>query len=193
MNNDNLSQENQNLLVKIARDSIQHGLQHGKALPINASDYPAELLVSRAVFVTLTIEGELRGCIGCLEANDSLIANVAKYAFLAAFRDSRFSELSRSEFPALEIHISILSPVEPMEFSSEEDLISKIRPGIDGLLLQDGMYRGTFLPSVWEDLADPRIFLKRLKGKAGLPADHWSASLKISRYTVSSIASIPHK
>jgi len=187
MNNDNLPQENQNLLIQVARESINHGLDHGKALPINASDYPAELLVSRAVFVTLTIQGELRGCIGCMEANESLVVNVAKYAFLAAFRDSRFAQLSRSEFPGLNIHISILSPVEPMKFDSEEDLIGKIRPGIDGLLLQDGNYRGTFLPSVWEDLPDPWNFLKRLKGKAGLPGDHWSNTIQISRYTVLSI------
>ena len=192
MKNDNLSQEHQNLLLKIARDSIDYGLEHGKPLPINASEFPGELLVSRAVFVTLTIQGQLRGCIGCLEANESLAANVAKYAFLAAFRDSRFSRLSRSEFPDLEFHISILNPLEPIEFSSEEDLVSKIRPGIDGLLLQDGIYRGTFLPSVWDDLPDPRNFFRHLKGKAGLPADYWSETLKISRYTVTSIESKSH-
>lgn len=178
-----LTESERNTLLKVARDSIAHGLQTGQPLPIRRSDYAAKLTVARASFVTLERQGQLRGCIGMLEAVRPLVEDVAENAFAAAFRDPRFPPLRADELADLAIHISILSPAEPIEFSSEQDLLSKIRPGVDGLILQDGGHRATFLPSVWEQLPDPGQFLRHLKQKAGLPAEYWSDSIKISRYT----------
>ena len=144
--------------------------------------------MERATFVTLNKFGELRGCIGHLEAIQPLIADVAENAFNAAFRDPRFQPVTASEFGDLEVHISVLSPPEPMVFTSEADLLRQIRPGIDGLILEDGAYRGTFLPSVWEQLPDPAQFLAHLKMKAGLPPNYWSDTLKVSRYTTESFS-----
>ncbi len=178
-----LNESERSILLKLARDSIGHGLQTGKPLKVKLSDYPSELTVDRACFVTLERQGQLRGCIGMLEAVRPLVEDVAENAFAAAFRDPRFPPLSEDELADLDLHISILSPSEPIDFKSEQDLLSKIRPGIDGLILQDGYHRGTFLPSVWEQLPDPKQFLLHLKQKAGLPPNYWSDNIKISRYT----------
>ena len=109
--------------------------------------------------------------------------NVAFYAHASAFSDTRFPALVFAEFPGLEIAISVLSPMELISFSSEPDLIRQLRPGIDGLLLEDGGYRGTFLPSVWESIPEPVDFLRRLKVKAGLYPDYWSKEIQVRRYT----------
>lgn len=175
------------VLLETARASIQHGLDHGKALEVDTADYPDELQAERACFVTLQIAGELRGCIGHLQAMQPLIDDVAENAWAAAFQDPRFAPLSQAEFSRLEIHISILSPPRVMNFTSQEDLLAQIRPGIDGLILEDGYRRGTFLPSVWESLPDASDFLAHLKLKAGFPANYWSDSIRISRYTSESI------
>ena len=169
-------------LIHIAKDSIAYGLKHGQALPINSQDYAPELQVQRATFVTLEIKHQLRGCIGMLEAVRPLVIDIAENAFAAAFNDSRFSPVSATEYALLEIHLSILGPAEAMSFYSEEDLIRQLRPGIDGLIMQEGSRRGTFLPSVWESLTEPGVFLQHLKQKSGLASDYWSDSLKVSRY-----------
>lgn len=178
-----LNETEQKQLLDMARASIRHGLQTGKPLAINMADHTGELTQSRATFVTLERHGQLRGCIGMLQAVRPLAEDVAENAFSAAFRDPRFPALSASEFDDLEIHISVLSSAEPMHFDSEADLLSQIRPNIDGLILQDGMHRGTFLPSVWEQLPDAKQFLQHLKQKAGLPPHYWSDTLSVSRYT----------
>jgi AmmeMemoRadiSam system protein A len=144
---------------------------------------PEELMELRATFVTLTMGGQLRGCIGMLEACRPLAEDVAANAVAAAFEDPRFPPLTKREFESLEIHISVLSPTEELRFSSEEDALHQIRPGIDGLILQDGFYRGTFLPSVWEELPQKALFWAHLKQKAGLPVDYWSETLRVFRYT----------
>lgn len=179
-----LTQEDKELLLDTARSSIEYGLEHGNALPINSGDYPQNMQEHRATFVTLKINNELRGCIGTLEAMQPLIEDVAEHAYAAAFRDPRFPPLSTPEFENLEYHISILSEPEPLTFSNEEDLLKKIRPGIDGLIIEEGTKHGTFLPSVWESLPASDSFLRNLKQKAGLPADYWSDTIKLQRYTV---------
>lgn len=124
---------------------------------------------------------------GSLEATEPLVSNVARNAFSAAFRDPRFGKLTREEFPNLEIHISILSPPEELHFESEADLISQIRPGIDGLTLIENGRRGTLLPSVWRSARDAREFLAHLKKKTGLGANYWSDTVRVERYTAESI------
>lgn len=182
-----ISDSAKQILLEVARQSIQYGLQHANPLPVEPGDYPEELQVQGASFVTLSLDEQLRGCIGSLEARRPLIVDVADNAFAAAFRDPRFPPLSEAEFPDLDYHISILTPPEPMQFSDEADLLAQIQPNIDGLVLEDRGHRGTFLPSVWESLPQPAEFLRHLKLKAGLPTDYWSDTLKVSRYRVQDV------
>lgn len=183
-----LSIEHKQTLLDVAHSSIDHSLAHQAPPVITPEEYAHELQQPRATFVTLMINQNLRGCIGMLEASRPLIVDVAHNACAAAFSDPRFPPLSRPEFESLDIHISILSPATEMQFTSQEDLISQLRVGQDGLILEEGRYyRGTFLPSVWDSLPDPVNFLTQLKRKAGLSTDYWSDSIRIYRYTTDSI------
>ncbi len=137
-----------------------------------------------ASFVTLKQREQLRGCIGSLEAHRPLVDDVAANARAAAFRDPRFPPLSAIEFERTRIEISLLSPLEPVPARSETEALNRIRPQVDGLVLNWRRHRGTFLPQVWEDLPDPRDFLAHLKGKAGLPHDFWAEDLLLFRYHV---------
>jgi AmmeMemoRadiSam system protein A len=177
-----LNKENQKRLLNLAKRSIQHGLQTGQSLQLDLADYPDELTDKRATFVTLQIHDQLRGCIGMLEAIRPLVVDISENAFSAAFKDPRFPPLSRKEYDLLDIHISLLTPPELVFFESEQDLISQLRPHIDGLILEEGFRRGTFLPSVWEQLPKPDIYLRYLKQKAGLTPDYWSDTIKVYRY-----------
>jgi uncharacterized protein len=181
-----LSAADRATLLEVARRSIEHGLDWQVPLAVNPADYPESLRPVRATFVTLEREGHLRGCIGTLEARAPLVQDVAEHAFAAAFEDPRFLPLRRDELAGLEIHLSILSPSEPLPFASENELLAQLRPGIDGLILKLGSRRATFLPSVWESLPEPYIFLAQLKQKAGLPLDFWSPELQAERYTTES-------
>lgn len=181
-----LSTTDRQTLLTLARDSIRHGLEHGRPLSISATDYSDDLQQPRACFVTLHKQGGLRGCIGHLEAITSLVEGVAQNAYSAAFRDPRFPPVQADEFDDLHIHIEILTPPEPIRFTSQGDLLMKMAPGKDGLILSDGPFRGTFLPTVWEQLPLPEDFLAHLKSKAGLPMDYWSDTLKVERYRTES-------
>ena len=172
-------------LLELARWSIEHGIQSGRKLRHQETD--AELCYPAATFVTLNLNGELRGCIGSLAAHRNLTDDVVENAYSAAFRDPRFTPVTARELAQLEIHISILSPTEPLQFQNEADLLQQLRPGIDGLVLEAGHHRGTFLPQVWEQLPEPVDFLAHLKRKAGLPMSYWSPTLRVERYTVESI------
>lgn len=183
-----LAKENCQTLLQIAKQSIQHGLDTSKPVSVDLDDYVPELHQPTATFVTLEINGNLRGCIGSLIASRPLIKDVAYNAYAAAFSDPRFAKLRPDEFPLLEIHISLLSKPEFMFFDSEEDLIQQLRPKIDGLILTDGVNKGTFLPSVWESLHQPSEFLRYLKQKAGLSPEHWSNRLTVERYTTEYIS-----
>ena len=181
------SPDDRQALLGVARESIRHGLEHGSPLPVDPNRFSPRLRESGACFVTLRRSGSLRGCVGSLEATRPLVEDVAKNAFASAFRDSRFRPLGEEECAGLEIHLSILTPPEPLPCSSEADLLSKLRPGIDGLILRDGAHRATFLPSVWESLAKPKAFLAALKRKAGLGEDHWSDGIRFERYRTESV------
>lgn len=174
-------------LLTLAQESIRHGLQYRDQMPIDVSAFSPVLQALGASFITLKSSGELRGCIGSILATRPLALDVSANAYAAAFRDPRFLPLGLAEFDEITIHISLLSPLELLQFTSEEDLLAQLRPGMDGILLEEGMRRGTFLPAVWESLPNPGDFLRYLKLKAGLPPGYWSLTLKAYRYTAQSI------
>ena len=181
-----LCEEEHILLRELVLEAIKYGLEQKNNLPVDTSRYPKSLQQPGASFVTLNKDGQLRGCIGSLEAYQPLVNDVAYNAYAAAFSDPRFPPVSEDELDHLEFHISVLTPAVPMEFESEQDLLEQLRPGIDGLVLEDGVHRGTFLPAVWESLPDKINFLRHLKQKAGLPPDYWSDTIRVSRYTTES-------
>jgi len=137
-----------------------------------------------ATFVTLTLHGQLRGCIGSLEAYRPLIDDVRGNAVSSAFRDPRFPPLSKAEFAAVVVEVSLLSAAQPIRFSSEEDALAQLNPGVDGVILEYGTYRATYLPQVWAQLPDARDFIANLKSKAGLPEDFWADDIRLAHYTV---------
>ena len=188
VNSTDYSPSEQSSLLCIALDSIEHGLASGTALIVEPSEYPPLLNEKRASFITLARDTALRGCIGSLEPHARLVEDVARNAFAAAFRDPRFPSLSESELDSLTIQVSVLGPAEPLAVTSEQALIKELRPGIDGLILKDKMAKGTFLPTVWDSLPQPDRFLEQLKIKAGLPADYWSDTIEILRYTTESFS-----
>lgn len=181
-----IASENRRQLTEFAWYSIHHGVQHLCAPDVTLGDWPGELHEKRASFVTLHKNGELRGCIGSLTATLPLVQDVSEHAFAAAFKDPRFSRVTDVELEAISIHLSVLSAPEPIMFNDESELLEQIQPGRDGLILKDGSHQGTFLPSVWESLPDPKQFLAHLKQKARLEPDYWSDSLTIERYTTES-------
>ncbi|MDO5499135.1 MAG: AmmeMemoRadiSam system protein A [Propionibacteriaceae bacterium] len=137
-----------------------------------------------ASFVTLHSAGRLRGCIGTIEPYRTIADDVRGNAHNAAFRDPRFQPVSPEEYAGLELEVSLLSPPEPMHCADEEDLVNQLRPGSDGVLLETGRSRGTFLPQVWEQLRDPRDFVAHLKLKAGVDRRAWDPTWQVSRYSV---------
>lgn len=182
------SRSPQRSLREFARDCIRHGALHDGLPPrVDPLEHPAAWRERRACFVTLHKGGALRGCIGSLEATQSLVEDVARNACRAAFHDPRFVPVQLDEIPLLEIEISALEPSEPLPAASEAELLAKLRPGVDGLILQDGVRSATFLPAVWASLPEPRDFLWALEHKAGLPAGHWSPTLRFRRYRTQTI------
>jgi AmmeMemoRadiSam system protein A len=142
----------------------------------------------RATFTTLKVEDRLRGCCGALEATHPLATDVALSAFKAAFRDPRFNPVIKAELDVIRLEVSVLSPMEPFPVTDEADLLHKLTPGMDGIVIVAGERRATFLPKVWEMLPDPRRFLAALKSKCGLPESYWSEQLEFLRYRTMSFA-----
>jgi len=172
------------LLIALARQAIA-GEFSSEFDEVNMElPHPDWLDQPGAVFVTLTQHGQLRGCIGSLEAHRSLIDDLQSNARAAAFKDPRFPPLRREELTGTRVEVSLLSPAEPMHFANEADALAQLRPGIDGVILEHGWQRATFLPQVWEQLPEAHEFISHLKRKAGLAADFWSADLQLSRYQV---------
>ncbi len=167
-------------LLRIARDAI--GAEFG--MPVETAGSHDALERPGATFVTLTQDGELRGCIGSLEARRLLRRDVHENAVAAAFRDPRFPPLTSAKFGAVSIEVSLLSSCERLRAADEEQLLAQLRPGVDGLTIECDRRRATFLPQVWESFAEPRQFVAALKRKAGLGADFWGPQLCASRYTV---------
>ena len=175
-------------LVLLAAASIDHGLEHGSPVPVTVEDHPPALHAPGACFITLTRGGKLRGCIGSPEAHRPLVMDVAANAYRAAFKDPRFPPLAASERDEMHLSISVLSPQTPMAFKDEADFMRQLRAGRDGLVISDGNRRALFLPSVWEQLSDPAVFVSRLKQKAGLPPDHWSNTFRAQRFVTESVS-----
>lgn len=179
-----LGPEARRTLLDIARRSIVHGLERGRPLPVEPGAFPPPLSEPGAAFVTLHHGGRLRGCIGSLEAHRPLVTDVAENAYAAAFRDPRFPPLTPAELPGLAVHVSVLSPPEPLPpAASEAEAAALLRPGIDGVVLEADGRRGTFLPEVWTQIPDPVQFLRHLKRKAGLPPEGWPPAVRLWRYT----------
>jgi len=169
------------LLLRIARESLVEALGIGMA-----ADYrEAWLQEPGACFVTLTRWGELRGCVGSVRAYRPLFDDVWLNARASAFHDTRFPPVERDELAEIAIEVSLLSQPVPMpSFAREEEAVAALRPGVDGLILEAGAHRGTFLPQVWEQLPDPTEFLAHLKRKAGLAPGFWSPDVELQRYAV---------
>ena len=181
MSTDNEKAGRGQILLPIARASISSALDRVK----KADEKAAWLQGKGACFVTLTQQGELRGCIGTLDAHRSLLQDVKANAHAAAFRDPRFAPMAAAELDITEVEISLLSAMNPLQFSSERDALNQLLPGIHGVVFEYGHYRSTFLPQVWEQLPNVVEFMAHLKNKAGLGPDFWAEEVRISCYTVS--------
>lgn len=173
------SRQEQLTMLKLARNSLQEKLLNNEKLPSAINKLPD---ISAATFITLTKNGQLRGCIGSLVPYRTLRQDIIQNAYAAAFRDPRFPTLKANELKDLSVSISIHSQPKVIQFESEQDLLTKLKPGFDGLILTEGNKRGTFLPSVWDELPSAELFLNHLKEKAGLTADYWSDTIQIERY-----------
>ena len=170
-------------LLNLARESIQHGLSHGGPLEVDITHFPEQALQeTKASFVTLHKHGELRGCIGQLIATRPLVIDIAMNAYAAAFQDPRFPSLTQEEYPHITLDISILSQPKRLAAHTDEEILAEIEPGQDGVIIEKGSRRGTFLPSVWEQLPNPSTFLTHLKHKAGIDENDQSPEIIYYRY-----------
>ncbi len=170
-------------LGEIAREALAAATT-GRPYQVPESLRRGRLAAPGATFVSLHRGGELRGCIGSLEARRPLADDVASNARAAALEDYRFTPLDEEELGELEVEISVLTPAVPLPVRSEAELLARLRPGLDGLVLEESGRRATFLPVVWKQLPAPADFLAHLKRKAGLPAGYWSPTLRFARYLV---------
>lgn len=178
-----LARAHKQQLLHLARTSILHRLQDKADFSFRQGALAHTLREERATFVTLKINGRLRGCIGSMQAHRALAVDVAHNAQAAAYKDHRFSPLTAAEYPLIDLHISILSPPEDFVVASRQELLDTLRPGIDGLVLRENGKQATYLPSVWDQLKDPAQFVAELRAKAGLPRDGWSDGVTLARYT----------
>ena len=186
-----LSDDHRQHLLEAALRGLAHAAATGRALTIDATDHPMPLRTMRASFVTLTQAGQLRGCIGSILPTSPLITDVMHNAFRAAMHDPRFGAITKDEVGRTDISVSILSHPRPLAFSGTADLLGKLRPHVDGLILVDGPRQSLFLPKVWEMLPDPALFVAHLKQKAGLAANHDAPTLQAFRFTTESFPDAP--
>lgn len=168
-----LTLDEQKELLRVAREAIECRVQGKKLPPVQTASLTSSLREQGASFVTLTIHDQLRGCIGALEAYQPLINDVREHAVAAAFDDPRFPPLREDELSRIQIEVSRLTRPVPLEYKDADDLISKLRPHVDGVVINDGLRRATFLPQVWEKLPDPSDFMDNLCYKMGAGHRHW--------------------
>jgi len=168
-----LSYEEQQTLLQLAREAMECGVKGIKTPPLDEASLSTHLRAEGATFVTLTVRGELRGCIGALEAYQPLAHDVREHAVAAALEDPRFPPVREDELSRIKIEVSRLTRPLPLEYKDAADLLSKLRPHVDGVILKDGVRRATFLPQVWEKIPDPANFLNYLCRKMGLSENAW--------------------
>jgi AmmeMemoRadiSam system protein A len=168
-----LTDEEKQILLHMARDAMEHGVRGEKLLPLHTESLSPRLLEQGASFVTLTVRGQLRGCIGALEAYQPLVEDVREHAVAAALEDPRFPPVSERELSGINIEVSRLTRPVALEYKDAEELLSKLRPFVDGIILKDGYRRATFLPQVWEKIPDRAQFLNNLCYKMGVREDLW--------------------
>jgi AmmeMemoRadiSam system protein A len=182
---DKLTEEEGEYLVETAKKTIQKALFNPKDKSEPGSVSSPKFQERRGTFVTLTINGALRGCIGHIIPQESLIEGVRVNAMNAAFRDPRFRPLGQNEFEKIKVEVSILTEPRPLAYTDANDLLSKLRPGTDGLIIRQGYHQATFLPQVWDQLPNKRDFLTHLCLKAGLAGDAWTYDkLEVHTYQV---------
>ncbi len=168
-----LTTEDRLLLLEQARQALASSVNGEPLAQLNLEDFPSSLRQLGVAFVTLTIDGRLRGCVGALEATQPLLEDVRAHAIAAARDDYRFSSVQPAELSDISIEISRLTTPQPLYYDGPDDLLEKLRPGIDGVVLKDGLKRATFLPQVWEKLPSPVHFLEHLCQKMGASPDLW--------------------
>lgn len=173
------------ILLGFARQALEDGVQGKVLIPLDLNQYSTKLRNPGATFVTLTIRGELRGCIGSLEARRPLVEDVRYHAVAAALEDFRFPPVEAREVSSISIEISRLTDPQIVNFRDPDELIKILRPGLDGVILMEGIHRATFLPQVWEKVPDTEIFLSMLSRKMGKPSDYWrSNAVNVFTYQV---------
>jgi AmmeMemoRadiSam system protein A len=180
-----LTPEEKQTLLRLAREALEAGVR-GQPLPqLDPASLTPTLRADGAAFVTLTVRGNLRGCIGALEPYQPLAEDVREHAVAAALEDYRFPPVKESELKNIEIEVSRLTIPVPLEYTTPDDMLSKLRPGVDGVLLRDGFRRATFLPQVWEKIPDKELFMEDLCMKMGAAPDTWRRKhLQVSVYQV---------
>jgi uncharacterized protein len=185
-----LSDAHRSQLLALARQAIEQGLAELRWVAMPTMELPLPLTESRGSFVTLRIDKQIRGCCGTLSASRSVSEDVWRNAWASAFADPRFSPLEQEEWDGVHLHIAVLSPLEFLEVESEADLIAKLRPNVDGIVVSRDDAHATFLPEVWEQIPDPTDFIRHLKQKAGWPATSWSPHISVQRFTVESFGEV---
>lgn len=179
------------MLLVVAEEAVRTALVDGHAVIPDPASAPEALREPGASFVTLRRDQRLLGCIGSIEPRRPLIVDVASNAVAAAFDDPRLPAVTIADFREMEIKVSVLSPLEPLQVRSIEELAALVRPGVDGLLISAGPNRGTFLPSVWEQLPGVDEFLDHLWVKAGMQPGTWPPGLVVERYSTEEFGSEP--
>jgi AmmeMemoRadiSam system protein A len=180
-----LSSEERRQLLQLARAALADSVCGRSLTPLNLAELPPRLCEFGSTFITLTIKGQLRGCVGTLEAYQPLAEDVREHTRAAALSDYRFLPVQPDEVPHIKIEISYLTPLRPLEYDNPEDLLIRIRPGIDGVVFRDGLRRATFLPQVWEKLSNPEEFFDHLCQKMGVAPGTWRRrKLEVFTYQV---------
>ncbi len=182
---DQLTLEEQRTLLRMAREAMECGVKGAKLLPLDESLLTPHLHEEGASFVTLTVRGQLRGCIGALEPYQPLAEDVREHAVAAALEDPRFPPVSERELRGIQIDVSRLTRPIPLDYKDANDLLSKLHPYMDGIILRDAFRRSTFLPQVWEKIPEPAEFLNNLCYKMGASPDLWRKKhLEVLTYQV---------
>lgn len=182
---EHLTQEERAILLRLARQALELGVHSQPLAPLDLASLPLRLAEPGACFVTLTRRGELRGCVGALEPYQPLADDVREHAVAAALQDLRFPPVTAAELPEIAIEISCLTTPQPLDYSTPDELPMRLRPGVDGVVLREGLRRATFLPQVWEKLPKPEDFLRHLCMKMGVDASYWRyKKLQVFTYQV---------